>query len=131
MQQDVRTKTRLIADSDEEKGIIIQWEFLRVSIRQLLLMLFALAIWAGLMALTGAVLSVSNVFSGLLWSWIPIGGIYLAMKTKEGQPLEHYLTDKIIFLISDRHFRPMDPGGSNGLTIDDADWEDTDETYRW
>ena len=126
---DVRTKTRLPADLDEEKGMIIQWEFLRVSIRQLLLILVCLGLWAALFSGTSAVLSVSKLFTALLWSWIAIGGMYLALRTKDGRPLEHVLTDRIVFLISDRHFRPMDRKG--GMTIADADWEETDEPYRW
>ena len=128
MEQDAREKTRLVADTDEERGMIIQTEFLKLSIRQVLLIVLTVTIWFGLMSATASLLSVSSVFTGLLWSWLALGGLYLALWRKDGRPVEYALTDRLIFQISDRHFRPMDKTTGH---IDDADWEDTDEPYRW
>ena len=130
MEEPPREKTRLVATTDEERGTIIDWEFVKLSIRQVLLLILTGGIWYGMAAATTALLSVSTIFSGLLWSWILIGGLYLALWKKDGRPVEYYLTDWLIFQISDRHFRPIDQSG--GQSIDDADWEDIDdEPYRW
>jgi hypothetical protein len=47
---------------------------------------------------------------------------------KDGRPYEEYLTQKILFLISERHFILRDPRAEYGQ-IEDADWEEISDPY--
>lgn len=119
------TRTKLPINSHRE-DLIMDWEFVKLSPRQALLLMFSLAIWALMASLTTSVLPVGFIFGGILWSWIIIGSFYLAFRRKDGRPYEEYLTDKILFMIRDRRYVLKDERAKYG-NVEDADWEDVDD----
>lgn len=122
-QQPTRTKLPIASHRED---LIMDWEFVKLSPRQAILLMFSLAMWAMLASLTTAILPVGFVFGALLWSWLLLGSFFLAFKQKDGRPYEEYLTDKILFLIRDRRYVLKDERAKYG-TVEDADWEDLDD----
>jgi hypothetical protein len=122
------SRTRLPTALDEEDPFLSLAE-IKLSLRQMLtIMLGGFSWWIAEM-LTSTILPISGLFSGLLWSWLVVAGIYMAIRKKDGRPYEEYLSKKIVFLISDRHFILKDPKASHGL-IEDADWEEIEDPYK-
>lgn len=97
----------MIADSDDERGIIYQNEFIRLSIRQMILILASLVTWVVLSRITAAILPVPGILAGLVWIWVGIGGVYLALRTVDGRPLEFEITDRIMFMMSPQRYSPV------------------------
>jgi hypothetical protein len=124
------TKTRLPADIDEEDPFLVLAE-LKLSLRQMLMIMFSLVGWFLLMTLTADVLPIPKLLAGVMWSWVLIGGIVFALLKKNGRPLEFHFTDWVVFQISDHHWAAIEDRKLHG-SIEEADWEEDDgNVYRW
>jgi hypothetical protein len=93
----------------EQEDPFLKWEFLTLSMRQMLTILGGLVAWGFAKALTSTVLGVisidvSGLFTGLIWSWLIVAALYLALRTVDGRPYEEYLTLKLLFLTEPRHY---------------------------
>lgn len=118
------SRTGLPTEVDSEDPMLMLGE-LKFSLRQMLTLAFAAAIWFGFFQITAWILPISDTFAGLLWSWIIIGGVFLALKKKDGRPYEEYLSDKINFLISEREYIMKDKkAGETSVAWDDLDDDD-------
>ena len=118
-------KTRIPANLNEEDPFLSLAE-LKLSLRQLLTIILSGMVWMLVTQGTTWILPVNSIFAGLIWSWILIGGLFLAIWKKDGRPYEEHLSNKIVFFISDRHFIQKDPKAKDG-SIEDADWEEVDD----
>jgi hypothetical protein len=129
MEDSYDNRTKLPTALDEEDPFLSLAE-VKLSLRQILTILFSCMIWYGMMELTQFILPLSAVFAAIVWAWMPLGGIFMTFKQKDGRPYEEYLSKKIVFLISERYFILKDPhskefeGG-----VEDADWKEIEEGY--
>lgn len=118
-------KTRIPANLDEEDPFLSLAE-IKLSLRQLLTVLFSGMFWLLLTQGTTWILPVNVVFAGLIWSWVIFGGLFLTIWKKDGRPYEEYLSNKIVYRISDKYFIQKDPKAKYG-SVEDADWEEVDD----
>jgi hypothetical protein len=128
-----RVKTPFPTSLDEEPPIFQQWG-IALSLRQLLLFLFGVAIWGTLMKVTASVFSLNMVFTAVFWGWIPVLAAVVALVKKDGRPLEFYITDRLLYLTADREFIHKDPDADQREgVIDEAIWQDDDDddNYRF
>lgn len=115
-------RTKLPTDLDAEQPFLSLAE-VKLSLRQMLTIVGAFALWLTFFKVTTWILPVSGILAGLLWSWIIIAGFFFALVPKDGVPYEEYLGRKVAFLMSERHYILKDPE-HDGRTIEDADWEE-------
>ena len=108
MDDDLSQRTRLPTEVDDEDPMLMIGE-MKFSFRQMLTIAFAVAAWFLVMQLTLMILPISGIFAGILWSWILLVGLFLALKKKDGRPYEEYLSDKIQFLIGEKEYVLKDP----------------------
>ena len=99
---------------------------IKLSLRQLLTILLALFLWLLLMQMTTWIFPVTTLFAAIIWSWVILGGFFLALVRKDGRPYEEYLSHRIVFLISAKTFIQRDPKAKYG-SVEDADWEELDD----
>jgi len=118
-------KTRIPTSLDEEDPFL-SLSMLKLSLRQMLTILLSGMVWIILVKLTTFIVPISNIFGALIWSWVLIGGLFLAFWKKDGRPYEEYLSHKIVFMISSKTFIQKDPNAKYG-SVEDADWEDLDD----
>lgn len=121
---DERTRIPMHVESEDPFLSVAE---LKVSLRQMLTLFMSLIPWWIAAKITVAFLPVGFMFAGILWSWVILGGVLLAFKKKDGVPYEQYLSERIVFAISTRHFIARDPSASKRDRIEDADWEELDE----
>lgn len=121
------SRTKLPTEVDGEDPMLMLGEF-KFSLRQMLTVAFAIGAWFLIFKVTTSIISINDIFSALLWSWIVLFGLFLALKKKDGRPYEEYLSEKIQFLISEREFILKDSRA--GKT--DVDWDEplTEEEAR-
>lgn len=120
-------RTRLPTSLDDEDPFLSISE-IKLSLRQMLTIVLGFLIWWLLQSATVAILPISPFFGYLLWSWILLGALFMAIIKKDGRPYEEYLSKKIVFLLSDRYFILKDPKSKSG-SIDDANWDDLEDPY--
>jgi hypothetical protein len=82
-------------------------------------------LWFVLFRITTYIIPINGLFSGLLWSWVIIIGLFMTFVKKDGEPYEEYLTGKIQFLLAERKFGIVDDQEQE--EIEDADWSDIDD----
>lgn len=118
-------KTRIPAELDTEDPFLSVAE-LKLSLRQGLTILMTLFLWFMIMQLTVFLLPVSTIFAGVIWSWIVISGLFLALVKKDGRPYEEHLSNRIVYLLSSKTFVQRDPKVSNS-SVEEAIWREIDE----
>jgi hypothetical protein len=116
--EEFSSRTKLPTEVDGEDPMLMIGEF-RLSLRQMLTIAFAFAAWFAILNITITIFPISTVFSGLLWSWILLIGVFLALKKKDGRPYEEYLSEKLQFLISDREYILKDSRAGDS----EVDWD--------
>lgn len=117
-------RTKLPTDIEEDQPFLSVLS-LQLSLRQLLTIIAAVLFWVALMQLTSAIIGLNPIFSGILWSWVFFGGVFIALRKKDGLPYEEYLAQRIIFLISDKRYVLRDEEKS--ASIEEADWDTLEE----
>lgn len=117
-QPETRTVLPLIAEGEDT--FIPLWEF-SISLRQVLTVLSGGALFFVLFQISSAFFP--GIFAAIIWSWIIIGAFALAFIPKNGAPLEEYLTSKMQFLLSERHYVLMD-AENEVFDLDDTDWDE-------
>lgn len=121
------TRTKLPTELDVEQPFLAMAE-VKLSLRQMLTMVSAMAVWFLCLKITAWILPISGLFAGLIWSWLIIAGVFFALVQKDGVPYEEYLARKVVFLISDRHYI-LKGSDTDGPGIEDADWEEAEDTH--
>lgn len=114
------------AELDTEDPFL-SWAEIKLSLRQGLTILLSGGAWLALLRITVWILPVSEIFAGLIWSWVFMGGLFLALWPKDGRPYEEYLSDRIVFLISPKTFIQRDPKVNKRGSVEDADWDEVDD----
>jgi hypothetical protein len=133
IEQEENVRTRLPTETDVEQPFFSIAE-LKLSLRQILTIALALMVWFMMLRLTvflGGLFAftISPFLAGVLWSWIVVLGIFFAMYKKNGMPYEEYLAQRIVFLISDRHFIFKDDEIEETQDASEIDWDDFDDPY--
>jgi hypothetical protein len=123
----VDEKTRIPTSLDEEDPFLKIAE-ISLSLRQLLTIILTAAVWMVLIQLTILIVPVTEIFAGIIWSWLLLGGLFLALVKKDGRPYEEYLSHRVVYHISNKTFIQKDPNAKYG-SVEDADWEELDEDY--
>lgn len=124
-------KTRLPANLDEEDPFLSIAE-IKLSLRQMLTIMFSLMIWYAVGQATIMVLPISFFLASILWSWIIFAGLFFALFKKDGRPYEEYLSQKMVFLVSERYFILKDSRAHHDSRgIDDVDWDEVDDISLW
>jgi hypothetical protein len=118
-------KTRIPTDIDSEDPFFA-WSEIKLSLRQILTVLLTFTVWFMLTRITLFVLPFSFTFAALLWSWIIIGGLFLALVKKNGLPYEEHLAHRVVYLLSNKLYIQKDPNAKYG-SVEDANWEELDE----
>jgi hypothetical protein len=116
--EEFSSRTKLPTEVDGEDPMLMVGEF-RLSLRQMLTIAIAFGAWFAILNMTTTIIPISTIFAGLLWSWVLLFGIFLALKKKDGRPYEEYLSEKIQFLISDREYILKDSRAGKS----DVDWD--------
>lgn len=122
----LESRTKLPTELDQEDPLIIIAEF-RMSLRQVLTLAMGLALFMIAWNVTGMIIPFASIFGALVWSWIPLGAIFLTFVKKDGEPYEEYLSQKLEFWLSDRNFINIDT--RNEGDIADADWEEIEDDF--
>lgn len=127
----MQQRTRLPANLDEEDPFLSLAE-IKLSLRQMLTIMFSLMVWGGLCQMTITILPLSFFLAGLLWSWVILVGVFFALFKKDGRPYEEYLSQKVVFLVSERYFILKDSRAhKDSRGIDDVDWDEVDDISLW
>jgi hypothetical protein len=93
------SEARILNCPDEEDPFL-SLSVLRLSLRQLLVIVLSGVVWVFCLKTTVTIAPISNILSGLIWSWIVLFGVVLAFRQKDGRPYEEYLAQRVIFIIS-------------------------------
>lgn len=128
-EQDLSPRTKLPQEMDEEQPFLSISE-IKLSLRQMLTLVAGATVWFTLLSLTGSLFGLSTVFAGLVWSWVLILTVFFAVAKKDGMPYEEYIAQRIVFLISDRHFVLRDEKNVS-QEIDETDWDRIEDPYIW
>jgi len=118
-------KTRIPAELDTEDPFL-SWAEIKLSLRQGLTIILSGAAWMALIQLTIFIIPLSSTFAGVIWSWVLLGGLFLALWKKDGRPYEEYLSNRVVYLLSTKTFIQRDPKAKYG-SVEDADWDEIDE----
>lgn len=117
-EQQEEERTRLPTEVNGEDPMLMIGE-MKFSLRQMLTVAFAGAIWFLAMQAFTWIFPINKLFAGLLFSWILLGGLFLALAKKDGHPYEEYLSDKIQFLVGGREYVLKDSKADDS----DVDWD--------
>jgi hypothetical protein len=128
-EDDAPVRTKLPTELDEEQPFLSIAE-VKLSLRQMLTMVSGAALWFTALSITANIFSISQIFAGLVWSWILLGAFFFALAKKDGLPYEEYLAQRIVFLISDRQFVLKDEEPNN-IAVDEADWDAIEDPYNY
>jgi hypothetical protein len=128
MENESPVRTKLPTELDEEQPFLSIAE-VKLSLRQMLTMVTGAMAWFFALSITSSIFSISEPFSGLLWSWILVCGFFFALAKKDGLPYEEYLAQRIVFLISDRQFVLRDEEPTD-ISVEEADWDAIEDPYR-
>lgn len=126
MEEDQRTRLPIFIE--QENPFLSVWE-LKVSLRQSLMVMFTFMAWFLLKTLLCAFLPIAPLFGFLLFIWLPLGGLFLAFKKKNGRPYEEHIANWLIFKTSDNDWINIDPDAEYG-NISDVDWREIDDPYN-
>jgi hypothetical protein len=120
-------RTKLPTNLDDEDPFLSIAE-IKLSLRQMLTILLGVLLWYFAIKVTQTLLPISSIFAGILWFWLIVAALFLALYKKDGRPYEEYLTHRLMFLISDRHFILKDKRRKEDeASIDTIDWDDLDD----
>lgn len=128
VENETAVRTKLPTELDEEQPFLSISE-LKLSLRQMLTVVAGAMLWFMMLSITASIFSIDEIFSGIVWSWVLFGGIFFALAKKDGLPYEEYLAQRIVFLISDRHFVLRDEEPTD-VSVEEADWDAIEDPYR-
>lgn len=123
-EEDKNVRTKLPTDIEEDQPFLSILSF-QLSLRQLLTIVAGVILWVILMQITSAIIGLNPIFTGLIWSWVFFGSVYISLRKKDGLPYEEYLAQRIIFLISDKRYVLRDD--KKTPSIEEADWDTLEE----
>ncbi len=119
--------TRLPTEHEKEDPFL-PLGAIALSLRQTLTILIGAGLWFFAWKFTTAIIPISGLFSGLLWSWLLIGGLVLALVPRDGVTFEEYLTRRLVFMLSERRWIFIEKRDRRNLPdVDEADWEEDDD----
>ena len=123
-------RTRLPASLDEEDPFLSIAE-IKLSLRQMLTLMISMMVWVFVSKITIMFIPIGFV-AYILWFWIIITGVFFALYKKDGRPYEEYLSQKMVFLVSERYFILKDSRASKDKRgVDEIDWDEVGDISQW
>jgi hypothetical protein len=120
-QDDSRTRIPMHVDEDPP---MINWDFVRVTLRQMLYVMMGAFGWYILAHIINGILGLPGIFGFIATIWIPVSAFALAFGKRHGIPMERYLADKIIHRTGAQIYVPRDEDAHDFGAIDEYDWDE-------
>jgi hypothetical protein len=123
--------TKLPTHIDDE-DVILAVGPIRLSLRQILLILMGFVAWIIARSMTTALMPISGLFAGLLWIWLLIAAVAFALVKRDGRPLEEWLTRWLTWKTSPQRYILRESKKSRrAKDVEDADWfEISDDDFH-